>query len=431
MNPYLSVVVTSRNDNHGGSLLYRMQHFVDGLIIQCNRHKLKAELIIVEWNPPEENPPLVKALQFPKGNHFCKIRFIRVSKEIHMTLDHADKIPLFQMIGKNIGIRRALGKFVLATNIDILFSNELIEHIKTKLKSGRVYRVDRLDVPNELPRSNSFDEILQYCKINVLRANTKFGTAGVRKSLLKKIREYKIQVYLRIGFLQLISKIKSSIARNVIIPVKKSYSPNPFAFTRNLIVKLFNKIIYVCLNSRFFAYNIESFILRNVIIPVKKSYYLNPITFTRNLFINILNKIVYSIPNKPVFKKTNLLHTNACGDFTLLSIVDWNNLKGYPEWNTFSWHLDSILLFQANHNGLKEVVLSKKKVIYHIDHSSGYSPEGAEELFRRLDSKKIPYLTNQTLAQIVSEMKNFEGKVVYNGENWGMADRFLEEIEIN
>jgi len=32
---------------------------------------------------------------------------------------------LYQMIAKNAGIRRARGEYVLATNIDILFSSEL------------------------------------------------------------------------------------------------------------------------------------------------------------------------------------------------------------------------------------------------------------------------------------------------------------------
>lgn len=31
----LSIVATSRNDDHGGSLTRRTQHFIDGLIAQC------------------------------------------------------------------------------------------------------------------------------------------------------------------------------------------------------------------------------------------------------------------------------------------------------------------------------------------------------------------------------------------------------------
>jgi len=33
------------------------------------------------------------------------------------------------MIAKNVGIRRARGRFVLSTNIDILLSNELVDYI--------------------------------------------------------------------------------------------------------------------------------------------------------------------------------------------------------------------------------------------------------------------------------------------------------------
>ncbi|HUD02101.1 MAG TPA: hypothetical protein VMR37_07215, partial [Rhabdochlamydiaceae bacterium] len=158
---HLSVVATARNDNHGGRFLYRMQHFVDGFIEQCKKHELKAELIIVEWNPPDETEPLSKVLKFPEDKGPCAIRFIRVPKEVHMKLSHSDELPLFQMIGKNVGIRRARGKFVLSTNIDILFSDKLIRFLRDKLESNTLIRVDRLDVPCELPATHSLHEILK------------------------------------------------------------------------------------------------------------------------------------------------------------------------------------------------------------------------------------------------------------------------------
>ena len=45
--PYISFVVTSRNDNHGGDLRKRMMIFYKGLIHQCNKFKLPCELIMV------------------------------------------------------------------------------------------------------------------------------------------------------------------------------------------------------------------------------------------------------------------------------------------------------------------------------------------------------------------------------------------------
>ncbi|MDB5305838.1 MAG: hypothetical protein JWO38_40, partial [Gemmataceae bacterium] len=66
--PYLSVVAAARNDDHGGNLLGRMQLFVNGLLEQCRRHRLPAELVLVEWNPPPDRPRLADALRWPAGS---------------------------------------------------------------------------------------------------------------------------------------------------------------------------------------------------------------------------------------------------------------------------------------------------------------------------------------------------------------------------
>ena len=68
-------------------------------------------------NPPADKPPLVEALQWPADLGPCVVRVITVPHEIHARMAHSDALPLFQMIAKNVGIRRARGKFVLATNI--------------------------------------------------------------------------------------------------------------------------------------------------------------------------------------------------------------------------------------------------------------------------------------------------------------------------
>src|SRR5205823_6021070 len=115
--PYLSIVATTRNDDHGGDALARTQIFLDALAAQCERHGLDAELVLVEWNPPADRPGLRDALRWPEpGNHF-EARIIEVPESIHSRLEHSDQLPLFQMIAKNVGIRRARGSFVLATNI--------------------------------------------------------------------------------------------------------------------------------------------------------------------------------------------------------------------------------------------------------------------------------------------------------------------------
>ena len=97
--------------------------------------------------------------------------------ELHATLKHADALPLFQMIAKNVGIRRARGQFVLSTNIDILLSDELMDMIAGgTLQPGVMYRVDRRDVGADVPVNGSLDELMTYCRTHQIRTNTRWGT---------------------------------------------------------------------------------------------------------------------------------------------------------------------------------------------------------------------------------------------------------------
>jgi len=138
-------VATSRNDDHGGNLAARMQVFVDGLAEHAERFGLPVELILVEWNPPADRPSLSEALRWSATEMF-RPQVLTVPREVHDLLDNANRLPLFQMIAKNAGIRRARAPFVLATNIDILFTDELFAFIDGGLKPNSMYRVDRHDV---------------------------------------------------------------------------------------------------------------------------------------------------------------------------------------------------------------------------------------------------------------------------------------------
>ena len=178
--PYLSLVVTARNDDHGGNLLDRMQAFVSGWISQARRYSIPSELIIVEWNPPPDRPPLSHALEWPSDLGPCQVRLIEVPSELHRRFAHADALPLYQMIAKNAGIRRARGEYVLATNIDILFSSELACFFAARrLQHGRMYRIDRHDAMNAVPRGASIEEQLDYCKTHLIRVNVREGTYNV------------------------------------------------------------------------------------------------------------------------------------------------------------------------------------------------------------------------------------------------------------
>ena len=106
----LSIVATSRNDDHGGDTLKRMRIFVNGLLVQTRKSNLDIELIIVEWNPPLDRPLLKEVLPAPSPGDKLIIRYVVVPLEIHSQYKQQDAIPLFQMIAKNVGIRREIGR---------------------------------------------------------------------------------------------------------------------------------------------------------------------------------------------------------------------------------------------------------------------------------------------------------------------------------
>ena len=112
--------------------MYRMRIFFSTLLDQIDRRQLRSEIILVEWNPPKERPPLSEVLFWPRRSTFCDVRLITVPNQIHRRFEHSDGLGLHQFIAKNVGIRRARGLFVLATNIDILFSDELMDYLAAR-----------------------------------------------------------------------------------------------------------------------------------------------------------------------------------------------------------------------------------------------------------------------------------------------------------
>ncbi len=110
---------------------------------------------------------MIDVLRWPDGPSPCAIRFVEVPCEIHQQFAHSDAIPLHQMIAKNVGIRRARGEFVLVTNLDIIFSPALMQFLAgPKLESRTKYRIDRLDIANDLPKSGGVDDVLRSATIS-------------------------------------------------------------------------------------------------------------------------------------------------------------------------------------------------------------------------------------------------------------------------
>ena len=142
-NIYLSIVAASRNDNHGNNLDERTNLFIKSLAENCEKYKISSELILVEWNQIPNTKTLSDRLNLI-SNEYLESKIIAVNKDHHLKLPNSDRLQFFQMIAKNVGIRRASGKFILVTNIDVIINQKLYEFIsQKKLEEKTIYRCDR------------------------------------------------------------------------------------------------------------------------------------------------------------------------------------------------------------------------------------------------------------------------------------------------
>jgi len=124
-------------------------------------------------------------------------------------------------------------------------------------------------------------------------------------------------------------------------------------------------------------------------------------------------------PGAPV-----LLHTNACGDFTLLARQHWFDLRGYPEFDLFSMNLDSVFCATAHHGGAPEEMLEEPMRIYHIEHGSGsgWTPEGQAKLFERIAAKGLSFVDNEEVLMWTAQMYRLNAPMIFNHEDWGWRD---------
>lgn len=143
----LSVVMTGRNDNYGGDFKTRLENCILSLFEQLNRYAISSEIIFVNYNPLP-SPDIENFIRWPKSSELVQVKIITVPPEIHQQFVKENKVrdvPVNEYLGKNVGIRRAKGEYILAMNPDILFPDKLIKYFANKLNPNFYYRADRID----------------------------------------------------------------------------------------------------------------------------------------------------------------------------------------------------------------------------------------------------------------------------------------------
>lgn len=175
----LSVVVASRNDDHGGNMVMRHNIFINALYQQAVRHKVPVELVFVNWNPPEGATPFVQILKWPAQSRYFTARVITVPAEMHDGLGHSQDLAFFQMIAKNVGIRRASHPWVLATNPDLIFSDDLFESVQVLAPGKKAfYRMFRHDISRCAVPPGDIEEQIRFC-IAYTKEDGIHSTSGV------------------------------------------------------------------------------------------------------------------------------------------------------------------------------------------------------------------------------------------------------------
>jgi hypothetical protein len=131
--------------------------------------------------------------------------------------------------------------------------------------------------------------------------------------------------------------------------------------------------------------------------------------------------------NAPAF-----VHTNACGDFTLMAREHWFDLRGYPEFDLFSMNLDSVLCVAAHNGGAREEMLADPMRIYHIEHGtgSGWTPEGQTKLFQRIAASGLSFVDNEEVLGWAAQMNRLNAPMIFNHENWGLVEFDLKETVV-
>ncbi len=183
----LSFIVCGRNDDYGGRFLERVNMFITSIYILSKKYQVETEIVFVEWNPPPDKNSFINDLL--KMNPDIKtsgqkIKFIQVPFYFHNQYENRkhNPVPLLDYIGKNVGIRRCSGDFIVICSPDLIFSDKIFHHLMNGFyKSGFVYRAPRIDVKpvDTIPTDEKeYESLIETCK-NQIIANHGTGNTPV------------------------------------------------------------------------------------------------------------------------------------------------------------------------------------------------------------------------------------------------------------
>jgi hypothetical protein len=162
VTPRFSIVFTGRNDGHGVDFCERFLNTLKFNHRELNARSIPHEFVLVEWAPGSDRPWLAQlvAEQMPELQGLFTTYVVDPRYQEALTLN--PQMRYLEYIAKNVGIRRARGPLILATNCDICFSRPLLDAlVRGEFAPRTVYRAARYDLKASLAGQPLSWEILE------------------------------------------------------------------------------------------------------------------------------------------------------------------------------------------------------------------------------------------------------------------------------
>lgn len=161
----LSACIVSRNDNYGGNLIERSTYCINSMINTFD------EVFYVDWNSDLDKGSLINVIK-PNLQLKGNLYHIVITPEVAsiLTNNDPDAGKCCEVLGRNIGLRRATGDYLVSTNIDIICPRreDLEEAINTnKINDKTFYTISRRHA--DLKTIDSYYGVNKYDKWDFIR----------------------------------------------------------------------------------------------------------------------------------------------------------------------------------------------------------------------------------------------------------------------
>jgi hypothetical protein len=216
--PLLSLVLTGRNDGYGGDFAARFHRVLQFNHAQLAARQVSHEIVFVEWAPPPRSPLLVdRVFDAIPGLDRRVCSWYVVDPTYQQALSQNPRLEYHEFLAKNVGIRRARGRFVLTSNCDVYLGRRVLDAFQQGALRPRVlYRAPRHDVNLPAGLSRVDWEVLedprnQAGPAHVLKAPY-MGSATGDFVLMDRVSFHEIR-----GFNEVYRVARIGIDRNVLV----------------------------------------------------------------------------------------------------------------------------------------------------------------------------------------------------------------------